>query len=419
MNKAVSGNNGISVRRSKLPTFWEFSILILIFYAFFFQYGVVSINNAMIILNAVCILTGAVHMMSDARVRIKNTFYSYALVFVILSVLTGLVFGVSSRVVFDTGLRMIEYSLTGLSVYLFAVSHKDRYSHIVFYAWISVVLLAFAVLFKNTVVDYSGAIGIGSLNNNELSSFFILMVFCSFYLIDRADKRYKRVLIALAMALCFITEIRTASRRGFVVMVFMIVATEIFAVIPRSSGKNSRRRLAAYSVLLVIGAVLFIIFRNYLLTSTILGERLSGSMIGGDAARIRYRQFALAQFKKYPVFGVGIGGINYLLGVYSHSLYYEVLSCTGIVGSAVMLATLIQMVKAPVKKLFGRERRSLDPDALYIYKTIFIYVVSIIASGVAVVMIYDFNFYFSLGLIAAGMKVFENRDGVKLPEGDA
>ena len=164
------------IRHIKIPSIWESSIFLLIIYAFFFQYGVRTINSFMLVLNAVCILYGVANFVTGPYKRLK-TFYYWIIAFVFVSFLFSLCFGVSTYASLYLGIRMIEYCLTGFSIFLFCISRENRFRKILFYTWLSIFLLAIFVLLKGTSVDYGDALGIGSLNTNELSSFYILMVF--------------------------------------------------------------------------------------------------------------------------------------------------------------------------------------------------------------------------------------------------
>ena len=401
------------IRYLRLPSLWEASIGLLIFYAFFFQYGVTTINGAMLALNALCIFLGMVMLLSEDY-KGYQSFYTWVIAFVLISVLLGAVFGVSSNASTDVGIRMIEYCLTGYSVLLFSMSHKEEFIKILFYTWLSILLLAITVQIKGTIVVYLGAVGIGDLNTNEMSSFFLLMVFCAFYLYGNTSSKIQRIIIWLSLLFVFFTQIQSASRRGFIVMVFMIVMNIVISVIPFKIQDNSRKKLLIYSLIVIAGAFAFIELRDYILSSTVLGERLTGSMIGGDAARSRYHQFALEQFMRRPIFGVGVGGINYLQGVYSHSLFYETLGCTGIIGSVILAISFLFPLKRLIKGLFINENDADQKTRVYLSKTLFIYLIAILISGVAVVMIYDFYFYLSLALIAAGMLLVNESGKIRL-----
>lgn len=402
------------IRHIKIPSIWESSIFLLIIYAFFFQYGVRTINSFMLVLNAVCILYGVANFVTGPYKRLK-TFYYWIIAFVFVSFLFSLCFGVSTYASLYLGIRMIEYCLTGFSIFLFCISRENRFRKILFYTWLSIFLLAIFVLLKGTSVDYGDALGIGSLNTNELSSFYILMVFCAFYLYGETDVKIQKLIVWMSLLLVFFVQIKTASRRGFIVMVFMIVINIIWGIIPFSNHKNSRRKIIIYSLLIIIGAIAFVGLRDYILNSTTLGARLSGNMTGGDMLRERYRQFALKQFLLHPVFGIGIGGVVFLQGVYSHSLYFETIASTGIVGALLLLVGLF----VPFKRLSQRILHGLYIDDenrktnVYLCKIMLVYLVGILVSGMAVVMIYNLYFYLSLGLIAAGTYLTEMRSEKK------
>ena len=409
----------IDIRHLKLPSLWEFSIFLMLMYAFFFQYAVMTINSAMLVLNAICILFGVAHLLNGAYIR-EKTCYSWIIAFVFVSVLLSFAFGVSISISVDTGIRMIEYCLTGLSIFLFEISKKKRFRKVLFITWLSIVLLALNVLLHGTIVDYLGAIGLGSLNTNEMSSFFVLMVFCAFYLYGETDNKIQKLIIWLSLLLVFIIQIQSASRRGFIVMVFMIVSNIIWGIIPYSNHNNSKRRLVAYSLIIIAGAIAFVKLRNYILNSTILGERLGGAMTGGDAARAKYHAFAFEQFKKHPIFGIGVGGITYLQGVYSHSLFYETISCTGIIGAVLMAVSFLKPIKELLSRLMKDRCEAFSNNReLYLNKVILIYLFGLLASGFAVVMIYDFYFYLSLAFIATAIVLNKTRIQNDLTRGDA
>lgn len=96
------------IRYLRLPTLWEVSIALLLFYAFFFQYSVTSINRAMLALNTLCILLGMLKLITGVY-RGKPSFYNWIIAFVLISVLLGVIFGASSSASVDVGIRMIEY----------------------------------------------------------------------------------------------------------------------------------------------------------------------------------------------------------------------------------------------------------------------------------------------------------------------
>ena len=405
-------NFGLEKRRNSLryftpPTLWEIAVVALIFYAFFVQYAIRPLSYAMALLSAVCIMFSVLYLIACGIQRYQS-FYYIILLFVFVSLGFGLILGVSASMSLYVGLRMLEYSMTGLSVYMFSIMHRERFTHILFFTWLSIFLLAASVLLKGTMVSY-GAIGLAELNSNELSSFLLLAVFCAFLLYGETGSVLQRGCIWLSLALFLTLQVETASRRGFVVMVFMLVLQFVFVLLPYNDAKRSRKRMIFYLFLVMVGAIALVALYDYIMTETVLGERLSGNMIGGDQARMQYQTFAMEQFRKDPAFGIGIGGVAFLNGVYSHSLYLEGLACTGLIGSVPLFLALAAPIRRLIKKLLPSRRDRLSGEETYFYKTTLLYLSAIVISGVAVVMIYDFYFYLSLGLIAAEIKITENK----------
>ena len=395
-----SRNNKYDIRHIRLPSLWEVSIVFLLFYSFFFQYVFKPINGAMIVLNGICIIIGFWNLFKVHHYKV-HTSYTIIIAFVVFSVIASIVFGVSPSMSKELGFRMIEYCFTGFSILFFSLTHKHRFIRIFFYIWFFILLFGIQILFKGYSATYSGAVGFEGLNTNEISSFFIFMIFCAFYLYSKANNRFNKTVIIISIIFIFFVQIQTASRRGFIVMLLMIVANLIVAVIPFSYSNTPNRKLIAYSILLIVSAFAFLALRDYIVNNTALGERLVGNMTGGDFARERYHRFALEQFLSHPIIGIGVGGIEYLQGVYSHSLYYETLSCTGLFGTTILGVGLLWPVVILCKRITNSHLSNRTNS--YCCRILLMYMICILISGFAVVMIYDFYFYLSLALITAGL----------------
>ena len=146
-------------------------------------------------------------------------------------------------------------------------------------------------------------------------------------------------------------------------------------------------------------AVVIISVGNYILNETVLGARLLGSFNSGDVLRERYQTIAMQQFAKQPIFGVGLNGLQSIMGVYSHSLYYETLSCTGIIGTLILFGTLLTVGK----RLYQNTKKSegQTPDKIYISRLCFFFFIALMVSGFAVTMIYEFFFYICWAIMIA------------------
>lgn len=377
---------------------WLFINVSTIFYAFFFQYAVKSIDGTMLILCVTLIIFAIVQIMIVQRGVLKKSYLGPIILFVIVAVVISMVI-TSKGYGTDLSIRMVEYVLTAYSIYLLLKKNPDYIEIIMWSTSITIALLALASFVKGVEVSSSGAIGLEGLNSNSMSSFLLIMYFTSFCLFYKSRRFVVRMLLLCMIAVVAVVQVAAASRRGFVVLVLFTFLSLVFGIIPLKSGNKSRKKILFYILLLMGLAIALIFLRNYLLDNTLLGVRLMGLYDGGDAARDRYQAFAWQQFKEHPLLGIGLGGIAYYMGAYSHSLYYEIISCTGV---------LITMIFAYgiVKMLLGYWRSSkklmvlVDQKAInYLSRIGFIFLLCILLSGIAVVMIYDFHFYFSLALL--------------------
>ncbi len=391
---------------------WLLVTMITIFYAFFFQYAVTAIGGAMLGLCAVLIIFCFIQVLIVQKGKITRSYLDAILLFVIGSVI--LTVGITSEGYgTDLAARMIEYVLTSYSIYLLLRVCPDYIENVMWGTSIAITLLALASFIKGVVVSSSGAIGLEGLNSNSMSSFFLIMYFTSFCLFYKKRRFLIRILLLFMIAAVAVAQVSAASRRGFIVLALFTLLSLVFGIIPLKAKKKSKKRFFLFVLLLFgIGAAL-IFMQNYLLENTILGARLMGLYDSGDAARVRYQTFALQQFKEHPILGIGLGGVAFHMGAYSHSLYYELLACTGILMTLIFAYGVIKMLRGYwlLNKIF----KTSDEQKVnrYLSQIGFVFMLCILVSGIAVVMIYDFHFYYSLALLVALLSQLKNNWRIK------
>jgi len=382
---------------------WECAIAVLFFYVFFYQNAVGSISGGVIILCALVIALGAGKWILRNRYTLKINFMFFLSLFVLLSVFISYFTSTSPKLTQDVSLRMVEYLLAALALYSFLIWNPGRLHRVIFYLWLSLVALTVYVLFNGEEVEASGAIGVESLNINLLSSFLLLQFFCSFLLWRRTKNKIMKLVCLLTSAVAFFVQIQSASRRGFIIICVFVLAVLFWGVLAYNAKKRSLSS-QIFSALLILALALGAYFlATYVMEQTVLGQRLAGAFTSGDDARDYYQRVALEQFRAHPVFGIGLNGVAGILGVYSHSLYYEVLACTGLVGALILFACLLCLGY----QLLRRCRLTADrnPDDVFLFRCSFLFWACTMASGLAVVMIYDFYFYISLALLAACVSI--------------
>ncbi len=386
---------------------WLSLSILLIIYTFFFQYSVKSINGLMILLCGSNIFCGLLQIIVNQRGRISKSLMGPMIFFVFAASFVTFFFTAQGKYGTILCVKMIEYSLTAYSIYLLLRCHP-RYIEVIFACvCLSVALLGIVSLVAGIAITSAGAKGIEGLNTNTMSSFFMIMVFCSFYLLWKNRKTIINLLLIFMNMIVMVAQISAASRRGFIIIVLFIFLSIIFAVIPYKSKYSSKKKIALYIFSAAMIAIALVYFKNYLLDNTVLGARLLGSFDGGDIARQKYQVFALEQFLAHPILGIGLGGIAYHMGAYSHSMYYELISCTGLVLTTVFLCGFFRFGRKCWKLNRLNRRLQTNGEIVYITAECFFFWVSLLISGYAVVMIYDIYFYLSLALLAAILKNIE------------
>ena len=391
---------------------WLLLIIVLIIYAFFFQYAVRAFSSLMVILCGNIILCGGFQVFVNQQGRIKKSLMGPMLVFVFLS--SFFTIFVTAQGEYGTVLciRMMEYVLTAYSIYLL-LQNQPKYIEIVCGCMcLTITLLGIVSLVQGVAITSAGARGIEGLNTNSMSSFFIIMVFCSFYLFQKKKSKMTNLILVLMNAVVVVAQILAASRRGFIVIVFLLASSIIFALVPYKSADNSKKKIILYILLIGIVSIALVYFKNYLLNNTVLGARLLGSYDGGDVARTKYQTFALEQFKEHPILGIGLEGIAYHMGAYSHSMYYELFSCTGTILALVFLVGFLRFGIKYLRINIMYRKLQTNKGIIYITTVCLFFWLSLLISGYSVVMIYDFYFYFSIALLAV---IYKN---VKLNESE-
>ena len=398
----------------KVSTFniiWLILTVILILYSFFFQYAVKSFGGLMILLCGGIIVFGTLQVFVIQRGRIEKSLLGPIVLFVFAAGIITIAISGQGEYGSDLIIRMIEYVMTAYSIYLL-LSTNRRYTDIVFWCiCLTITCLGLVSLFRGVVITSAGAKGIEGLNANSMSNYFIIMTFCSFYLIWKKRRPFQNFLLVVMNVIVMIAQISAASRRGFIVLILFYILSLIFALIPYKSENSSKRKSFRYMFLIVAMGIALVFFQKYLLDNTVLGARLLGSFDGGDAARTRYQEFAWEQFLKHPVFGIGLGGIAYHMGAYSHSMYYELLSCTGLVLTLVFLIGFLRFGTKYLKMNRLYRKIGTEKNIIYITAEALIFLLCLLISGYAVVMIYDFHFYISVALLAAVYKNIEVNSG--------
>ena len=221
----------------------------------------------------------------------------------------------------------------------------------------SIAITAVLVLLM-TPLSEIGTERIGSvlgLNENTFGMRMAIGAMIAMYLLRNKDKKINKVLIVLFTVIFSVLTLLSGSKKGLILLLIGILAVTFIY----SAGRQRLRRILG--LLIVISGLLFLVFNNSVLYSTI-GNRIERTFLtvtGQDSDNLSlqvigktvgttdkslverdfYKKQAIELFLRYPLFGYGgnnfttrMREINYSHIAYSHNNFTELLCTLGIIG---------------------------------------------------------------------------------------
>lgn len=378
-------------------------VLLVIFfaYAFFYQYAYEPINGALPLLG------GMILLFALAKTRKTMDFYRPLLPllgFTIYIIITGFLFSYSFR---NTGSLLVsyfEYLLPCYGMYVYCAGNSKKLKNVLWGLWLAVTLIAVQSVVNGTVT-YTGAISVGSsntLSTNVLSSFLAIGLICDLILMESYEtNKFGKIILILGLIIQLISQVNSASRRGIIVFLFLLIAG-IYSILQI---KYKGRPIVKFVLVLLLASGVIVAFDTVMSNSErfLIIERFHSSGYLGDSLRRVYQEKALELFNDNPIFGRGLGAVGAYAGMYSHSMYHEILACTGILG---FLIFLLGMLIKPGLYFLRCNKKEISLSLKLLARLMLVFIVSILIGGVAVVYIYDMYFYVMIGLIFSAEKVF-------------
>lgn len=151
------------------------------------------------------------------------------------------------------------------------------------------------------------------------------------------DARWKWWMMIVLMLICVIGCLAAGGRGAFV---YLIVIT--FYLVYRLSQRRGNKHTNSQWLFLIVAISLFLVANSLnVFESSGLG-RIIGTLTEDDTRKELWRK-ALNSFYDSPLIGNGIGSIWWTVGFYSHNMLTDLLSETGIVGTAIVVWALISI----------------------------------------------------------------------------
>lgn len=361
-----------------------------ILYTFWAQYVFNEVTGILSILGLVILFLTVMEKKKINKYRILLPLILFLILLVGISLING---SVSMRYTF----QIAKYLIPCFGIFAYATKSENHFRKILFIFSIACVLLSVSLWFKGEV-NREGARQLADLNVNLASNFLTIGFFSTLFLIEiKKIIIFRNLYYVIVCGILCSAQMLCASRRGFIIMIFLLAAY-IFCWLAIMKRKHYVTKIMImFMILLVIIFLLNIYGETF--SNMVVVRRLLGEHTTGDLARAQYKIIALCIFKNNPLIGSGLGAVEKIAGAYSHSLYYELLACTGTIGFSLMIGYLIHLFRKTWKlKIFYIDY--IKERAFQSFFMMF-FVLSLFISGITMVYIYESYFYMIIGIVCS------------------
>lgn len=195
-------------------------------------------------------------------------------------------------------------------------------------------------------------ITLGPHNNpNTLAHVMIIGIYAAIVSKGRIIK--KQILTVLIVLLLSYVVIQTGSRKGLISIGILLLIWIICNIRLLKWQATTRTNIISLIGIILFFSVIIWYFTNYYNDSAIsyrFMRLMNDEADSANADRVQLYQYSYELWKEHPIFGVGFNQfrVHYWENTYSHSTYAEVLSCTGIIGSAIIFVPFIYFLSKAV-----------------------------------------------------------------------
>ena len=372
-------------------------ISLFFLYAFWYQYTVSVVGGALIGLGII------IFFLSFLNIRISLKFYGQLISIVVFWIFVSTIGVIASpvpRVAISHCIDILKYMIPMIGIYTYVNTDIIKLIYVLRMILFTTFLVALSAIFNGNLTN-TGAIIPGTMNANVESSLLMMGAISALIIWGYGStKIFEKIAIIIILIVCAMAQLLCASRRGLVVFVF-IVCSGIYIII-KNKYNNKLYKYCLY-IIGILCACCFVYFIYDFVVESVFLERLMNTNNEGDRVRNVLQAQAGKLFLESPIWGKGLGYVSYLMGLYSHSLYYELLACTGIIGTSLILTFLIKRFFVFWK--VGTKKYENEVNMLTVSKIMSIFILVILLSGLYVVYIYDAYFYVILGLICSYSRI--------------
>lgn len=296
-----------------------------------------------------------------------------------------------------------------------------REGNLTFCARTIVIVMGLGAIHALTNMDsFDQRLALSETSNANVFGHNAVLGACMTPLVFKKETRIKKILHIGLLILFSVPVVISASRMSFIALIGYL-SIYLLVIAPRSIGPS--RFSWGVRFLGVLGvAIVVLYFVLEALRDTLIMDRMNelfnvlDTGEGDGEARIYLYEEAWRLFLQYPIFGAGyanFGPIHY--GVYTHSTYAEILSCTGIMGFVPFVCYYWHISKELRKgvRLDNAQRLSVNHYLVLVF-------VVLLLLGIGEILIYKIKYFVVFGMLAAQFTINREQLGlhqeIKPPE---
>lgn len=366
-------------------------VYFLVFYSLYMQFdGYNNYNLKLLMYVAITGLTVLQCFLSRGEC-INNKHIIWLIIFIVVITLTSYTVTPSVSNMLNRLSDMIMYTILTVAIFVSCKYRKERIEVLMWIIVLAGVCCSIALMVRG-VDNHTGGLVLGVLNQNEFSNIVLLGSFCSLYLllIHRTGRMVLKLILIIATILMYYSGLLGGSRKFFAIALTMAALYFIFCIMPSINFKKKKAHIMFFfGVIVLTFGVYFAV--DYAINHTIVGSRLFATGYYGDEERLYFYQKAWEYFLANPLFGLGVNGFSYYEGKYSHSIYAELLSCTGLTGMVIFFYNIGSVLK---KLMLYVKSNKTEVEKRFLL----IYLIAMFVNALFTPAIYAPYFYITLGI---------------------
>ena len=331
--------------------------------------------------------------------KVVNTDIKWLLLFMVASVLGIVAVAMYRASAIDGMIQLVQCLL----LMVIAIYICIREGSLTFCARTIVIVMGLGALYalNNPEAFSAPRVSLSDTSNANVFGHNAVLGACMIPLAFKTDTKIKKLFHLGLLAMFSLAVIISASRMSFIALAGYL-GVYLLVIAPRKIGPTrfswGVRLLGALGVMVVV-----LSFVAESLTDTLLIDRMNelfnviDTGEGDGEARVYLYEEAWRAFLRSPLFGLGYANFAPLhYGVYTHSTYAEILSCTGLMGFVPFMCYYWHIFQELRKgtRLDNQTRTSTN-------HYLFLVFLVLLLLGIGEILIYKIKYFVVFGMLAA------------------